>query len=220
MEKENTKNIISNKYFWIYIISCVFVVAGGVNSGYTYFFGAIPFMFLIVWISKVKLKNKKIYIFSVVFIIFSIIISITQAKNPILYPILSGGYVEVLKDGYLETNKLWSGFVREESSSCNTCIYQKLNKGDKYRILGVRLNNDGIPNTITILTEIGGFTEGLMFGNITTNKTMRAEWAEYLSRLMNPVILLLILLIPVLLILIFVFAVKYSFSMLKKLIKN
>lgn len=155
------------RLFWVlYITGAVFVLAGAVNFGFSYYFMAIPFMVFILWVSKSKLRNTGLFYFSIVFIALSIIISYTQTENPVLFPIISDGYVEVLKDGYQRTfvDDGSGGFVLEKDSiprctGCGEVKYTKISKGEVYQVLGVRVGHLDFGRNISVVTEIGEFSE-------------------------------------------------------------
>jgi len=78
-------------------ISIIMSLSGAVNSGWAYFYPVIPFMFYVLWYTKLK-YGKRSFILATIFIIFCITISLTRDRNPLLYPVLNGGVITVNKD--------------------------------------------------------------------------------------------------------------------------
>lgn len=183
-------------YYALYTIGIIFTLSGAVNAGLSLYFMAIPFMALMIWISKFKLKNKSLFYFSIALIIFSIGVSHTQTRNPILFPIISDGYIEILENGYQLTFSDGSGgfsLDNKEDIACIGCgevIYTEVKKGEKFKVLAVRVEHPDFTTSITLVTEIGEFTEhdyrpwGGEERAIGVNKPVRAKWAENLSGLM------------------------------------
>jgi len=177
-----------------YMALFAFVLAGAVNAGFSRFYMAIPFMLLLISISIPK--GRKISVITIAIVILSIGINKTQESNPILFPILAGGYVQILEDGYLRTFSDGSGGFSKEnklSIGCATCgevTYQKLKKGEKYKVLKTKIKNPDFGITINLVTEIGEFHEsnykpwGDQAPSIKISKPARAKWAEKISSLM------------------------------------
>lgn len=79
-------------------IAVVFSLGGAVNSGWSYFVPAIPFMLYLVVSSYRVGQGSRIA--SLVFVALCIATSLTRDYNPLIYPILWDGEVTVLEDGY------------------------------------------------------------------------------------------------------------------------
>lgn len=187
-----------HKYIWtiIFIISCVFIFAGAVNAGFSRYFCAIPFMVLILVISNLKFKSRALVTFSVMYIVFSIVLSRTQERNPILFPILDGGVVTVLKDGYQETflSDGSGGFSEDNDSDigcswCGDVVFTEISAGEQYDVTGIRIGNPEFGTSIAVVTDIGEFDEDDYDpidddATIRLNKTVHVKWAERLSMLM------------------------------------
>lgn len=188
-----------NVLFWIfYFVSVVFVLSGAVNNGFSLYFMAIPFMLYMLWVSKFKFQKNILLYVSIFFIIFSIIISHTQTKNPVLYPILSDGYVEILEDGYHDEYSDGSGgFLSYEEKDRDGCVgcgeieYLKLKKGEKYKVIGVEISHPEFGTEVNLITKIGQFGEydygsskSLSNKSIYINKPVQSNWAKYLGILM------------------------------------
>lgn len=91
------------KYFKIFLIilSVIMSLGGAVNSGWSKFTWAIPFMICLVYLAYKQ--SKSLLLVSIVFVVLCITISKTQDRNPFLYPIISGGEVTIMQDGFQKT---------------------------------------------------------------------------------------------------------------------
>lgn len=94
------------KWFLI-TLSVVMCIGGAVNDGMTYFAMAIPFM--IVLLNTTFHRDKRVFTGTLIFILACIATSLTQDKNPLLYPIIKSGEVTVLQDGYYVSYASGSG---------------------------------------------------------------------------------------------------------------
>lgn len=79
-------------------LSILTSLGGAVNSGWSYFGIAIPFMIYLLIISY-RFK-KSFFVGTLIFVVLCIITSLTRDKNPLIYPIIRDGEVTVLRDGY------------------------------------------------------------------------------------------------------------------------
>lgn len=169
------------------VVSYVFIAAGAVNAGFSGYHMAIPFMVIAVVLS-LMIGTMRLVLLSVVFSVLAVVVNVTQTKNPILYPILSNGYVEILKDGYQQTFFDGSGgFVFEKWPCDGDCTLTKLKKGERYRVVGVRVRWPDFGQEVSVVTEIGEFSEydyNSPGPAIALNKPARAAWADQLSFLM------------------------------------
>ena len=220
MNPENNQNIQAGKseavasnnnigeskyliYIGLYIVCIIFVSAGAVNSGFSKFFWAIPFMITSLYVSLKKIESVKLFIFSILFIIASITVNLTQEKNPILFPILSGGTVEFLEDGYIRTFDMdgSGGFVtkeeKEDPDNCRGCgalSYKEVRKGEVLPILKVTINHPSMATAFSLLTEKGQIDRNDYEDSAVAylgkkapakiNKNITNKYAQYLSALM------------------------------------
>ena len=185
--------LILNKRWKVLLLICyLFIISGGVNAGVTAFYLAIPFMLGAVWINFARLKNKKLNYFTSILIFCSIIFSVTLHKNPLIFPIINDGYIEVLSDGYYVSYEDGSGgFVDSpiDQTSFNVS-YKALKKGDRYKVIGIESRLSGFTSVLLLQTEIGPFSERDYQGNLSDeakvqpSKRVTAEWANMLSILM------------------------------------
>ena len=180
--------------FWVlYIVSIIFVLSGAVNDGISKYFMAIPFMVIMLWISKFKFRKNILFYFSIFLIIFSIIINHTQTKNPILYPIIAGGTIEILKDGYcMKFIDGSSGFYSEEEKnfSCTGCGPVEspiLKKGEIYSVTGIEIEHPEFGTDIHLITDACYFSEynyNAGRENIKISRNAQSVWAKNLGMLM------------------------------------
>lgn len=184
--------MFQQKKFVIYYLACIpFIISGAVNAGFSGYVAAIPFMILALWISRSKLHNTLLFYGTIALIIIVVFASHTQTKNPILFPIISGGEVEILRDGYQITYQDGSGGFSNDGS-CNGCITKtKVSKGDVHKVVGVLMGYPDFSEKIILVTDIGQFDQydyAPMNGdekNIRLNKPARAPWADALGVLMG-----------------------------------
>lgn len=179
----------------LYVVSFVFTLSGAVNAGFSRYFVAIPFMALMLWISKTKLKSRLILYASIFFIVISVVVSHSQTENPLLFPIISNGYIRILKDGYQQTFSDGSGgFVLNKEkddaySGSGPINYTEVKKGDVFNVRAVRIGYPEFSTSIRLVTEIGEFSEDDYAPNdgkgkyVKVNKAVRSTWAKYLSTL-------------------------------------
>lgn len=194
-EPSSLPSVPSKRYWFLYMVGCIFVVAGGVNAGFSAYFMAVPFMVLILWVSKIKFQNERLFYLSLGLIVASILVSHTQTKNPFLFPIVSGGTIEILQDGYHQAFSDGSGgfeLEKEEEDRCIGCgkvVYTPLRKGDIFEVQGVRIGYPDFSTAVALVTQVGEFsqydydsTEGEPY--IKINKPVHAKWASVFSALM------------------------------------
>lgn len=149
-----------------YLVCLVFIVSGAFNYGESRFFLALPFMAgacVLAW----KYSSKRILFYiTVAFCLVAIAFNLTLERNPLIFPIIDDGNVEVLVDG----NHLTfvadgsSGFFDasfcanpnnreycEEVTSSNTFI----EKGSVFKVKEVQLTSREFARVINIVTEEG-----------------------------------------------------------------
>lgn len=129
------------------VVSVVMSLAGAVNSGFSYFFMAVPFMALLVVLSRrygVKYRNA-----AIVFITLCILVSVTQSHNPLLSPILSGGTATILQDGYFVLYPGGGGLFYTESEIRSKFITNPKNPMDAARVEQF-INDPGTKNLVSI----------------------------------------------------------------------
>lgn len=163
------KEVLSKRFFYVgvfvYVISLIFIVSGALNLGFSGFWMATPFMVLAIHFSKKLIENRKLYWFTVIFSIGAIFFNITIEKNPLIFPILIDGYVEIQRDGYQVTYDDGSGGFRDHKQDEIQCIgcgprtYTKVEKGDIYKVEGIKIGHPDFGIDIRVLTEIGEFGE-------------------------------------------------------------
>ncbi len=183
--------MFQQKKFVIYYLVCIpFIISGAVNAGFSRYFMAIPFIVLALWISRSKLNNALLFYGTIALIVVVVFVSHTQTRNPLLFPIISGGQIEILRDGYQITYEDGSGGFSNDSS-CDSCITKtKVSKGDVHKVLGVLMGYPDFGEKIILVTDIGQFDQydyAPVVGdekNIRLNKPARAAWADALGMLM------------------------------------
>lgn len=79
-------------------LSVLTSLGGAVNSGWSYFGVAVPFMVYLL-VAAYRLK-RSVFVGTVFFVVLCIITSLTRDYNPFIYPIILNGEVTVLQDGY------------------------------------------------------------------------------------------------------------------------
>ena len=153
----------------VYILGVIFLISGATNIGLTGFFFAIPFAILLVFISHYSFKSKKLLLSSIFLILVCILVNITLEKNPFIFPILSGGTIEVLEDGYLVTYSDGSGGFSKKSAqeqtvsclgpSCGTDKSTPLKKGEIYNVTGVSITHPDLHTDVSLITSVGKFDQ-------------------------------------------------------------
>lgn len=78
------------------VLSVLMSFSGAVNSGWSAFFPALPFMGYLLFVAS--RAGRPLLVSAVVFIALCISISLTRDSNPLLYPVLNGGVVTVEED--------------------------------------------------------------------------------------------------------------------------
>lgn len=175
------------------LFCCLFIISGAVNAGATGFYLAIPFMLATSWISLRVIKNTRVTYFAHSLIFLSIIFNVTLTKNPLIFPIIDDGHIEIVSDGYYVTYIDGSGgFTTEKSIKVDESqvSYKRLNKGERYKVNGIKISMSGLSSVLLLQTEIGTFSEidyqnnGNIEANVLPSKEVYVGWARSLSVLM------------------------------------
>ena len=153
-----------------YALVGFFVILGAFNIGILLV--ASP---LFILISRYGLKSKKMFWSSICLVIVCLLINMTIEKNPLLFPVVRGGTVKILEDGYLATYSDGSGGFSKENFADNqgrdpSCVgpycgiikFYPLKKGEIYNVTGVIVTlgagGDFRPR-ISLVTSIGRFAQ-------------------------------------------------------------
>jgi len=176
-------------------------VAGGLNTGISSFYMAIPFMAFAVFVGKIKLKNIFWVLVSGIVAIGSVVLSLTLERNAIVFPILKEGNIEIIRDAYHVTYSDGSGGLSDEKLSPGTfgdLTVTTVKAGAIYKVNGIQIGPLGFSNAINLKTELGIVSqydyEGLAGDKpmAITNKTVHSPWAKKISYLMGwPLIIII-----------------------------
>lgn len=171
-----------NKFFVFF--SAIMSLGGAFNSGWSSFYLAIPFMAYLVY--KGYKSGTSFFVASIIFVLACIAVSKTLEKNSFVFPVLKGGEVTVLKDGFQRTFQDGSGgFVAFENLTTNkpsneqqkvfddfktdptrnkleyydsfTSTITKIKKDEKYAVTGLFDQTDDLSSTVSIITSVGKF---------------------------------------------------------------
>jgi hypothetical protein len=154
-------------------------------------------MVIAMTIAGTRLRNKKILIGTIAYCTAAILVNSTLEKNPLVFPILNGGTIEILKDGYLETFSDQSGgYVKEpnQSKDFGKISYRKLSKGEKFNVTGIEIGHADFSTNVFLKTPIGRFdyverdTE-----SVAISQRMESPFVQKMGDLMNYPIFLLML---------------------------
>ncbi len=166
------------------IVAVIFSLGGAVNSGWSAFYLAIPFMGYLIY--QGYKKSILFFVLSILFVIACIVTSKTLEKNPFIFPILRGGEVTVVRDGFQRTfedgsggfipfeeltvneptesqKKIFSDFVNNPEQKSLTYFdsfnitVTKIKKGETYKVTGVYHQTADLTDAISVVTEIGRF---------------------------------------------------------------
>ena len=179
-----------------YILCLAFVFSGAFNYGFSRFWLALPFMSMAVFLSQVLFKKPFYIIITRAYCALCVGVNYTLEWNPLVFPILSDGYITITDDGYATSFSDGSGMVDTVPHNdllCSTCgpvTSNHVYKGQRYKVLGLKVNG-GIdaPYSINLLTELGGFTvhpgrDELNFKFISTNKPADSRFFSNVGILM------------------------------------
>jgi hypothetical protein len=166
------------------VVAVIFSLGGAVNSGWSSFYLAVPFMGYLIYQSYKK--SILILSLSVLFVIVCIVTSKTLVKNPLIFPVLRGGEVTVVRDGFQRTfydgsggfipfeeltvnepsesqKKIFDDFVTNSEQKSLTYFdsfnitVTKIKKGDIYKVTAVYHQTADFTDNISVVTEIGRF---------------------------------------------------------------
>lgn len=148
----------------IFGICVLFIISGAVNYGVSRFYFAIPF-YVIAFVLSLKIFPRPkgaLYVLALVFA--SIFINTTLEFNPLVFPILNGGYVEVVNDRLQNSSSEDTESFSNKNRSrveCTQCGFKNkmLVEGYIYRVTGVKVSHRDFSTNVTLLTEVGEFTE-------------------------------------------------------------
>jgi hypothetical protein len=180
--------------------------AGAVNPGWTYFWLATPFMFLLLYL--VYGYGKILFASSVLLCVLAITVSLNADRLQLLYPIISGGEVIILKDGHLilspSGSKLYSDeeFAKISAREAQRAVH--VQRGQSFKVLQMERRYIEFNTEINLVTDIGKFNDynyaSFAFKDqkiqvpqgyhaidpriFTTNKDLIAPWVTKLSGLL------------------------------------
>lgn len=200
-------SIIMKVILWLlYAISIVFITSGAFNYGFSRFYCAIPFMIIASLLAARLTQRRWVLVCTILFSLVSVAINVTLEKNPLVFPILNGGYLEVHKDGYYETfpmspptDGLYVGqkpCTPESSVACEEgTIAVPIQAGTRLAITGIRVEHPDFGKDVIVITESGRTfsTNDINFekGALTTNLPIENHIVSLLGILMIWPILLL-----------------------------
>jgi len=193
--EESKYLLLTQRKMWVFIlfICFIFILSGGANTGFSKFFMALPFMLLAILISTKVLKKNIYKKLTFILILFSIIFNITLTKNPLAFPILDKGSIEIMSNGFHITFSDGSGGFYDEKLTANSydnVTYKELKKGEKYKVTGIKITHPDFSTKVYLQTAIGQFSQSNY--NITLNKEAHATWVKNLGFLMNwPILFML-----------------------------
>jgi len=179
---------MTRKSVWsvVLFISCIFVLASGVNSGFSEFYMGIPFMLLAFTLS-VAVFNWFVAMGTALLIVLSVFVNITLENNPIIFPILQDGQGKVLHDSVHVTFSDGSGGLRvgNPGGSDEAAIIKNVKGGTSFDVTGIIFSPSGFSTTISLMTTIGNISERNYRDNhVRLNKTVHSSWASGISYLM------------------------------------
>ncbi|MEJ0063471.1 MAG: hypothetical protein WDO70_09830 [Alphaproteobacteria bacterium] len=171
-----------------YGICAIFIAAGAVNYGFSGFAPALPFM--LAAIALAKKISRKAMTGTMLACIAAIAFNMTVARNPLVFPILNDGYVTINENGYLRTYSDGSGGFssgKETFGGGGQVTFRELRQGETYKITGVKIGHPEFATTVSLVTEIGQFSEEdyKTAKHISPSKPAVSDWADKLSFLMN-----------------------------------
>lgn len=197
MKKTTRLSLTRNRIWKIILLICyLFIISGGFNTGFSKFYMATPFMLVASLISITAIGDSRVKAITHLLILLSILFNVTLTKNPIVFPILNNGYIEILSDGYHVSYSDGSGGFRAKINSKewreNKVSIIELKKGEKYQVVGINVGHPDFSTKVNLQTEIGQFSQqdyqGSLYDSseavILPNKKVHAEWTNALSVLM------------------------------------
>lgn len=186
--------IANNNSFRVifHFLSILMCMSGAVNSGITLFWWATPFMLYLLIANNHGRDSKKFWRV-VIFVAVCIGIAETNEINPLLHPVLYGGYVTILKDGYHITFKDGSGgFESKEDFEKNKVQSEyfkseilkeiPLIAGQQFKVTEIFREGNEFTTKIRVVTNVGHFDAESNV--VAINKSIESSWAKYLGLLM------------------------------------
>lgn len=168
---------------WIaYLVCIAFIVSGALNYGSSRFVMAVPFIIAACFMAWKYSSGRMLFYATIVFSLTAIIVNLTIEKNPLVFPVIDGGQVEILVDGFYLTDSDGNGaFFTAASCSdpslpghCGWATTSTFIKaGTVYKVKGVNLTSSGVfVRGIDIIIEPGySLDRSLIFSNeIKTDK--------------------------------------------------
>lgn len=197
-------------YWFLYLVCLLFIISGTFNYGLTRFFFAIPFFAAACFLSVKLIPNRWLLYGTAIFVLIAIAVNLTLEKNPFVFPVLDGGYIEVHKDGYYKSFPGGGIFVEDEPCiptnqiKCdNNVVVSSLPAGTRLPVVGVRVEPAGVGlKNVVLITESGmTISQDNIFifkDSLSTNKPIESTLLNELGSLMLypslPLLLLAILL--------------------------
>lgn len=149
----------------LYFLSLVFIVSGAFNYGFSRFLLAVPFVVVANVLAVRLTKRKLLFVVTLLFSIAAAAVNLTLERNPLVFPILKGGYVEVRKDGYYESwpkYGLEGVYFQEEPCTPEShvacdgqTIVTPIKAGTRLKVTGVRMEYPDFGKSIVLITESG-----------------------------------------------------------------
>ena len=221
---------MTRKNLWagILVISYLFILSSSVNAGFSRFLMGVPFMLLAIIIS-IAVFGSRVAIGTGWLIFISIFTNATLEKNPLIFPILRGGQIEVLHDAVHITFSGGSGALFEKNYTTSWdegAVYKPVKRGSVYNVTGVNFSHPDFSSQVNIKTDLGQISErnykktNYRHGKqlVKTNKIVHFHLFDRISLLMAWPILFLIYFPLGLIIFIAMLMVFYSY--MKKLPKQ
>lgn len=154
--------IMQIHYWFLYLVCLLFIISGTFNYGSTRFFFAIPFFAAACFLSLKLVPTRWLLYGTGIFMLIAIAVNLTLEKNPLVFPVLDGGSIEVHKDGYYKSFPDSGVFVEDEPCvpgnpiRCDDAVVSVLPAGTRLPVVGVRMESAGVGlNDVVLITESG-----------------------------------------------------------------
>ena len=178
----------------VFVLSCVFIIAGGLNSGFSRIYMSIPFMVIALVLCISVFKKLWLTVSTALLILFSFVVCLTLERNSVIFPVLKNGEIEILEDSFHAQFRGGSGgLVKEkyDGNWANDIVYKPLSKGSTHSVVGVKISPSGFSNTIGLITDFGvvsqnNYSDDTHYSKklVEVNKTVHSPLAKGLSFLM------------------------------------